>query len=217
MATFSAQRLSNGLTISLEFAARSRSVSLRFNSVAERTRHRAHTTNLFAVRSRQFSVSTHDYAQALSSPTTSTNRPTYSRPATFARPQAQSTPPVQTERQTEASAPQSEPLRDISTTGLSDAPSTLPKQQEHVDWTTSFHGLSTESFSQEAQDALLQPLNVDDIEVKPDGIVYLPEIKYRRILNKAFGPGGWGLAPRGETIVTAKSVTREYALVAKGR
>lgn len=53
--------------------------------------------------------------------------------------------------------------------------------------------------------------------MKPDGILYLPEIKYRRILNKAFGPGGWGLAPRGETIVTAKSVTREYALVAKGR
>jgi len=47
--------------------------------------------------------------------------------------------------------------------------------------------------------------------------LYLPEIKYRRILNRAFGPGGWGLAPRGETIVTAKCVTREYALVANGR
>lgn len=50
-----------------------------------------------------------------------------------------------------------------------------------------------------------------------DGIIYLPEIKYRRILNKAFGPGGWGLAPRGETIVTEKAVTREYALVCHGR
>lgn len=61
------------------------------------------------------------------------------------------------------------------------------------------------------------PIVVDDIEIKPDGIIYLPEIKYRRILNRAFGPGGWGLAPRGETIVTDKSVTREYALVAHGR
>ncbi len=50
-----------------------------------------------------------------------------------------------------------------------------------------------------------------------DGIIYLPEIKYRRILNKAFGPGGWGLAPRSETTVTAKSVSREYALVCHGR
>lgn len=64
---------------------------------------------------------------------------------------------------------------------------------------------------------MLAPLETDDIEIKPDGILYLPEIKYRRILNRAFGPGGWGLAPRGETIVTAKAVTREYALVANGR
>lgn len=50
-----------------------------------------------------------------------------------------------------------------------------------------------------------------------DGIIYLPEIKYRRILNKAFSPGGWGMAPRGESIVTDRIVTREYALVCHGR
>lgn len=55
------------------------------------------------------------------------------------------------------------------------------------------------------------------MEIKPDGILYLPEIKYRRILNKAFGPGGWGLVPRSESIVTPKTVTREYALVCNGR
>ena len=32
------------------------------------------------------------------------------------------------------------------------------------------------------------------------GMVYLPEIMYRRILNQSFGPGGWGLMPRGEII-----------------
>lgn len=32
------------------------------------------------------------------------------------------------------------------------------------------------------------------------GLIYLPEIKYRRILNQAFGPGGWALMPRGETL-----------------
>lgn len=47
--------------------------------------------------------------------------------------------------------------------------------------------------------------------------MYLPEIKYRRILNKAFGPGGWGLAPRSETNVGPKVVSREYALVCFGR
>lgn len=32
------------------------------------------------------------------------------------------------------------------------------------------------------------------------GLIYIPEIKYRRILNKTFGPGGWALVPRGESL-----------------
>ncbi|KAL2049461.1 hypothetical protein ABVK25_010256 [Lepraria finkii] len=103
------------------------------------------------------------------------------------------------------------------TGGLNDQNVVLDEGDRQVDWTRSFHGLSTEAFSPEAAKALLAPIHPDEIEIKPDGIIYLPEIKYRRILNQAFGPGGWGLAPRGETIVTAKAVTREYALVALGR
>ena len=101
--------------------------------------------------------------------------------------------------------------------GLSDEPLILDEGTRQVDWTRSFHGLSSQPFSKEAAEILLAPIPFDDVECKPDGIIYLPEIKYRRILNKAFGPGGWGLAPRGETIVTGKSITREYALVAHGR
>ena len=102
--------------------------------------------------------------------------------------------------------------------GFSDVPLNLDESADTShDWTRSFHGLSAEPFSKEAADVLTAPLSPEDIEIKPDGIIYLPEIKYRRILNKAFGPGGWGLAPRGESIVTAKAVTREYALVAHGR
>ncbi|PWW75464.1 mitochondrial genome maintenance protein Mgm101 [Tuber magnatum] len=107
----------------------------------------------------------------------------------------------------------------ISKSGFNDAPEILLDEGsgEKVDWARSFHGLSTEPFSKEAAAVLLAPVNPEDVEIKPDGILYLPEIKYRRILNKAFGPGGWGLAPRGETIVTEKTVTREYALVCNGR
>lgn len=113
------------------------------------------------------------------------------------------------------SAPESS-LRSL-TDGLSDPPPTLSEDEKQVDWTRSFHGLSSAPFSSEQAAILTQELEFDDIEIKPDGILYLPEIKYRRILNKAFGPGGWGLAPRGETIVTGKVVTREYGLVAGGR
>lgn len=86
-----------------------------------------------------------------------------------------------------------------------------------VDWSRSFHGLGNQAFPKEAADVLLAPIDPNIVEIKPDGIVYLPEIHYRKILNRAFGPGAWGLAPRGETIVTDKAVTREYALVAHGR
>lgn len=108
------------------------------------------------------------------------------------------------------------PIKDM-TEGLADQPLILDEGARQVDWARSFHGLSSQPFSKEAADILLAPIPADDVEVKPDGIIYLPEIKYRRILNRAFGPGGWGLAPRGETIVTEKSITREYALVAHGR
>lgn len=102
------------------------------------------------------------------------------------------------------------------TDGLSDQPAET-EGVPAIDWTRSYHGLGSVSFTPEQQEVLLLPLEQDDVEVKPDGILYLPEIKYRRILNKAFGPGGWGLAPRGESIVTGKIVTREYGLIVQGR
>ncbi|KAH8556402.1 mitochondrial genome maintenance protein [Umbelopsis sp. PMI_123] len=101
-----------------------------------------------------------------------------------------------------------------------DAPPTdieLNEQSNSHDWSKSFHGLSTQPFSPETAEILMQPISVDDIEIKPDGLLYLPEIKYRRILNKAFGPGGWGLAPRGDHSISPKNVSREYALICHGR
>lgn len=101
-----------------------------------------------------------------------------------------------------------------------------------TDWSRSYAGLSVQPFSNEVAEILQAPIEPLDIEIKPgkhsytifilysffqDGLLYLPEIKYRRILNKAFGPGGWGLAPRSETNVGPKIVSREYALVCFGR
>ncbi|KAF8897876.1 mitochondrial genome maintenance MGM101-domain-containing protein [Infundibulicybe gibba] len=98
------------------------------------------------------------------------------------------------------------------------APAILPELNEGTtDWSKSYHGLSTQAFSKEIAEILLAPVDSEDIEMKPDGLIYLPEIKYRRVLNKAFGPGAWGLAPRSETNVGPKIVSREYALVCQGR
>jgi len=89
--------------------------------------------------------------------------------------------------------------------------------EPQTDWSKSYHGLSSHAFPKDVADILLAPIDPLDVEVKPDGLIYLPEIKYRRILNKAFGPGAWGLAPRGETNVGPKIVSREYALICQGR
>ncbi|KAI9746713.1 MAG: hypothetical protein M1818_000427 [Claussenomyces sp. TS43310] len=145
------------------------------------------------------------------------------RRATPATSYARKAPAAAASSSSPSSPPTKEPVVDDQsavsdfTSGLADEPLILDEGERQVDWTRSFHGLSSQPFSKEAADVLLAPLPFDDVEVKPDGIIYLPEIKYRRILNRAFGPGGWGLAPRGETIVTGKSITREYALVAHGR
>lgn len=126
-------------------------------------------------------------------------------------------PPVPTSRNTTSdnAAAAARQQRSL-TNGLSDQPPEL-EGVPAIDWTRSYHGLGSISFTPEQQEVLLAPIEQDDVEVKPDGLLYLPEIKYRRILNKAFGPGGWGLAPRGESIVTGKLVTREYGLVVQGR
>ncbi|KAJ0119594.1 mitochondrial genome maintenance protein [Diaporthe amygdali] len=92
-----------------------------------------------------------------------------------------------------------------------------PSGDNGIDWSSSFHGLSTVPFSPEVAAVLMKPIPFEDVEIKPDGIIYLPEIKYRRILNQAFGPGGWGMAPRGELTVGERVVTREYALLVHGR
>ncbi|CAE6516307.1 unnamed protein product [Rhizoctonia solani] len=92
-----------------------------------------------------------------------------------------------------------------------------PPGSTPTDWYTSYHGLSTQPFPKEIADILMAPIDPLDVELKPDGLLYLPEIKYRRILNRAFGPGGWGLAPRSGINVSPKTVSREYALVCLGR
>ncbi|GME66773.1 unnamed protein product [[Candida] boidinii] len=96
-----------------------------------------------------------------------------------------------------------------------------PSAVTTLNWSSTFHGLGTEPFSDKAQNILSEEIPINDIEITPDGLLYLPEIKYRRILSKAFGAGAWGLAPRSETLVQKSGLggllTREYALVVNGR
>lgn len=51
--------------------------------------------------------------------------------------------------------------------GLNDAPVFIEDDTTQVDWSRSFHGLSTQPFSEEAAKILTAPLAVDDVEMKP--------------------------------------------------
>ncbi|KAI8903792.1 mitochondrial genome maintenance MGM101 [Gorgonomyces haynaldii] len=102
---------------------------------------------------------------------------------------------------------------------LSDAKPVQRKvfEGETLEDLVSFQGVAAQPFPEDVCKILSEPVNEDDIEVKPDGLLYLPEIKYRRILNKAFGPGGWGLIPRGPHTIIDTTLSREYALFCSGR
>ncbi|KAM5346399.1 hypothetical protein ACJ41O_009404 [Fusarium nematophilum] len=86
-----------------------------------------------------------------------------------------------------------------------------------INWEKSWYGIGSRPVSTQQNKVLSRPISPVDVEVKPDGIVYLPEIKYRRRLNEAFGPMGWGMVHRGEAVVGTNIVTREYALIVGGR
>ena len=51
--------------------------------------------------------------------------------------------------------------------GLNDAPVFLDDDTTQVDWSRSFHGLSSQPFSEEASKVLTAPLDVNDVEIKP--------------------------------------------------
>ncbi|GAA5991309.1 hypothetical protein JCM10908_003248 [Rhodotorula pacifica] len=86
-----------------------------------------------------------------------------------------------------------------------------------VDWTTAWNGLGTAVITPEQAQMLMRPLMAEEIQIKPDGLLYLPEILYRRILNTTIGPGQWGLVPRGPETIQKGVLTREWGLVVGGR
>lgn len=82
-------------------------------------------------------------------------------------------------------------LRKLATEG--DAP--LPVRAANS-YLPGFEGMAIASFSDAALAVLREPVNPDDVEIKSDGIVYLPGVFYRDRLIRAFGSGAWAIAPR---------------------
>lgn len=50
---------------------------------------------------------------------------------------------------------------------LNDAPIFVDDDTTQVDWSRSFHGLSSQPFSEEVSKVLTAPIDIDDVEIKP--------------------------------------------------
>jgi len=58
-----------------------------------------------------------------------------------------------------------------------------------------YAGVGTLRLSEKAVAVFLEPVNPEDVNIRPDGISYLPGVMFRNRLNKALGPGAWGIKP----------------------
>lgn len=84
-------------------------------------------------------------------------------------------------------------------------------------YATGFEGAACEPFPEKAAAILGGPVNPDEVEIRPDGIIYLPGVAYRRILTRAFGAGAWALLPRGPARNMNNLVVYHGALYILGR
>ena len=80
-----------------------------------------------------------------------------------------------------------------------------------------YRGASTKAVTSKQQEVLLTSVDPMDVEIKPDGPVYLPQVKYRRRLNLAFGPMGWALLPADELRMKGNIMYRKYVLLVGDR
>lgn len=80
-----------------------------------------------------------------------------------------------------------------------------------------FEGMASAPFPDDVRAVLAETPAHEDVQIKPDGIVFMPGVWWRRQLTRAFGAGGWALAPRGPTRTVGNGVEYHGALYCLGR
>ena len=66
-----------------------------------------------------------------------------------------------------------------------------------------YKGASLLEITENQKEILEAPVDNTEVEVRPDGLIYLPQVFTRERLNKAFGPGKWCLIQNNVYIVEA--------------
>lgn len=77
-------------------------------------------------------------------------------------------------------------------------------------------GLGEAPFSPDQAKVILAPVDPRLVLQREDGLLYVPAVEFRRRLHAAFGPGAWGLQPRGSGVMRGV-VWWKGALIVLGR
>jgi hypothetical protein len=104
---------------------------------------------------------------------------------------------------------------DVETGEVTTTPTngSLVKYEEKQLGAVPYHKVSEIELSPAQIEKLLAPIDDNDVEIRPDGILYFPEIKYRKTLNRSIGPGKWALVPRNISIMENNS-DRNMSIIA---
>ena len=62
-----------------------------------------------------------------------------------------------------------------------------------------YRNVSELKVTEDEQKKLLASFDAKEIEIRPDGLIYLPQTFWRKRLNEAFGIGQWALVPKSST------------------
>lgn len=80
-----------------------------------------------------------------------------------------------------------------------------------------YAGIAAAPVTDEQKHILLEDIPDEALDVKPTGEVYASQVRYRNILNRAFGPMAWALRPMGPLQMKEGILYQEYALYVNGR
>jgi hypothetical protein len=74
-----------------------------------------------------------------------------------------------------------------------------------IDVPADYNGLSTLMVNDVQKSKLNKDFSEKEIQVRPDGIIYLPQTFFRKCLNEAFGQGQWALKRLGITVNSSQN------------
>lgn len=78
-------------------------------------------------------------------------------------------------------------------------------------------GMQDIKLSEDEERVLSEPVNIEDLRVKPTGAVYLSHPTYTRWFNRAFGRLGWAIRPAANPRQSEKGILMPFLLYIHGK